>query len=107
MKDLLRILLPPLLWLAGFSALYGLHGIGCAGGWAEGGTYLSPQRLALLSAWGAVIVAQGLGLLALRSSRFASPSPFVYRVSLISGWVGLFAAIWTLQPVATMSTCAF
>ncbi len=106
MTDLVRILVAPLAWLAAFSAVYGLHGLGCALGWAEIELMtLSLIRVAVLAAWaGAILLQLGL-LLALSSERFGSTSPFVRRTSVGLGWVGLVAALWTLHPVAVTSTC--
>ncbi|MGR3711231.1 MAG: hypothetical protein ACU0A9_17510 [Alterinioella nitratireducens] len=106
MRDVIRILLPLLLWLASFSAIYGLHGIGCAFGWP--GVEVGPVSLfrgALLAAWLVALLAQIGVLVALRSERFGSSVPFSRWTSLALGWVGLVATIWTLHPVAVISTC--
>ncbi|CUH11476.1 hypothetical protein JSE7799_00182 [Jannaschia seosinensis] len=107
MIDLLRILIAPLVWLAAFSGIYGLHGVGCAYGWSEITVLsLSLFRVALLASWGATVLIQIGLLLALCSDRFGSGSLFVRRVSVTLGWVGLVAAIWTLHPVAILSSCS-
>ena len=98
MRDVLRILAAPLLWLAAFSAVYALHGLACAGGWAE-------ARPVLLAAWGAAILAQGALLLALHARRTGASAPFARRVSLATGWTGLAATLWSLFPVAVTSAC--
>jgi len=106
MRDVLRLLLPLLIWLASFSAIYGLHGVGCALGWAGveiGG--LSLFRWALLAAWLAAILVQVALLLALRGARYAAPSPFLRWTSVAGAWVALVAVLWTLHPVAVLSTC--
>ena len=106
MRDVIRILLPLLLWLASFSAIYGLHGIGCASRWPEIAVGpISLFRWLLLAAWMAALLAQIGVLAALRSERFGSPAPFGRWTSLALGWVGLVATIWTLHPVAVISTC--
>ena len=106
MTDVLRILIAPLVWLAAFSGVYGLHGIGCAMGWTEVELLtLSLFRVALLAAWGAAVVVEIALLAGLRSERFGSESPFVRGISVTLGWVGLVAALWTLHPVAVTSTC--
>lgn len=98
MSAILRIALPLTLWLAGFSAVYGLHGLVCSGGW--------PGGRPLLIAGGAAVLALQLALLlALRSQRFGDPAPFVRRTSLLLAIVGLAATLWTLIPVAVTSTC--
>ena len=106
MSDVLRILAPPLVWLASFSAIYGLHGLGCALRWPEiEMPWLSLFRWVLLAAWLAAFLAQIALLLALRSERFGSGSPFVRWTSIGTAWIGLAATLWTLHPVATTSSC--
>jgi hypothetical protein len=106
MTDVVRIVLGPLVWLAGFSAVYALHGFVCAHEWGQvtaGG--MSLLRLVLSAA---AITAVGLQtgiLIALYSRRYSSASGFVRRVSIMTGWVGLVAAVWTLMPVAVSSSC--
>ena len=107
MIDLLRILIAPLAWLAAFSGVYGLHGLGCELAWPEVPLWsLSLLRVALLAAWAAAVLVQIGLLLGLRSARFGSDSHFVRRTSVTLGWVGLIATLWTLQPVAATSTCS-
>ncbi len=106
MSEVLRILAPPLVWLASFSAIYALHGLGCALRWPEiEMAWLSLFRLLLLAAWLAALLAQIALFFALRSERFGSGSPFVRWTSIGTAWVGLVAALWTLHPVATTSSC--
>jgi hypothetical protein len=106
MSDIVRILVAPLVWLASFSAVYGLHGIACAYGW--GGIEvagLTLLRSALTAAWLGAVAVQTVILAGLYSERFGSPSRFVRHVSGITGWVGLVATVWTLFPAATTSSC--
>ena len=106
MRDLLRILLPLLVWLASFSAIYGLHGLGCALGWPEVAWLgLSLFRWALLIAWFSAILLQLLLLLAVRKWPFSSDSDFYRKVNLVTAWSGLIATGWTLFPLAVSSTC--
>ncbi|MEA5160301.1 hypothetical protein U5903_05875 [Cereibacter johrii] len=98
MSAILRIALPLTLWLAGFSAVYGLHGLVCSGGWPGG-------RLLLIAGGGAVLALQLGFLLALRSRRFGDPGRFVRGTSLLLAVVALVATLWTLIPVAVTSTC--
>ncbi len=98
MKDLLRILVSPVVWLATFSAVYGLHGALCA---------LNPgaSRLVLILAFVLATLLQ-VGLLALLySARFGAARRFPRIVSRTSGWVGLVATLWTLFPTLATSTC--
>ncbi|MBM9593400.1 hypothetical protein [Roseitranquillus sediminis] len=106
MTDVLRILVAPLVWLAAFSGVYGLHGVGCAFGWADVELLsISLFRVALLAAWGAAVLLQLSLIPTLGSNRFGSAAPFVRRTSVALAWVGLVATLWTLLPVAVMSAC--
>lgn len=98
MTDLARILAGPLLWLAGFTAIYGLHGVLCgAGGPAP--------RLPLAAAWLLLILMQAAVLAALVSERLGATAPTVRKASLITGWTGLVAALWTLFPTVATTSC--
>lgn len=107
MTDIVRILIAPLIWLAAFSALYGLHGIACAYGWSgtdvAGG--MSLLRVVLVAAWLGAIAVQAAILIGLYSRRFGSDSGWVRGVSGMTGWVGLVATVWSLFPVAATSSC--
>lgn len=106
MKDIIRILIAPLVWLASFSAVYGLHGLICGHG-IDGMVFgvLSVPRLLLVGAYALSILMQ-VGLVwALYSARFGSPSTFVRFVSRATGWVGLVSAVWALLPTVTTTYC--
>lgn len=106
MKDVVRILLAPLLCLASFSATYGLHGIGCALGWPEIALWgASVFRVALLTAWLVAILIQVAILIVLHSDRFRAASAFTQWASLATAWVGLVAVLWTVYPVAVITAC--
>lgn len=105
MIDILRISVPLTVWLASFSAVYGLEGLVCSRRWAGIGLDLEAGRLALLAAWLLAIAVQVALLLLLRSPRFALPSAFVQRVSLTLAVVALIATVWTLFPVVATSLC--
>ena len=106
MRELLRILLPLLVWLASFSAIYGLHGLGCALGWPEVAWLgLSLFRWALLIAWLAAIVLQLLILLAVGKWSFGPTSDFYRKVNLATALSGLTATVWTSFPIVVSSTC--
>lgn len=106
MKDILRILAAPLVWLASFSAVYGLHGLICGHG-IEGSVFglISVPRLLMGVAYALAVLLQVGLVLALHSERFSSPSPFVRFVSRATGWVGLVAAVWTLLPTLVTTYC--
>ncbi len=105
MTDLMRILTAPLVWLAAFSAVYGLHGLICGhgiGGMAFG---LPLPRVLMVAAYALAILSQLALLAALYQPRLASPSGFVRFVSLATGWVGLVATVWSLFPVVMTTYC--
>lgn len=104
MTDILRILVAPLLWLASFSAVYGLHGVLCGHDLADVDS-LPLRRAILVGAFGCVLALQTTILIGLHLRRFASPSNFVRFVSRATGWVGLIAAAWSLMPVLATSVC--
>lgn len=106
MTDMIRILIGPFVWLSAFSAVYGLHGMGCALGWTEVEfAGLTLHRAALLAGWGATVAACAVVLVGLWSERLGSSSAFVRRVSIWLGLVGVVAAVWSLFPVAVLSAC--
>lgn len=106
MKDLVRILIGLFVWLAAFSAIYGLHGVACSFGWSNIDAWgLSLMRFALTAAWLAAIAVLAVIVAGLHSRRFGSPSGFVRGVSITTGWVGLVATLWSLFPVVVTSTC--
>lgn len=105
MRDMLRIAIPLTIWLAAFSAIYGLGGLVCSERWAEAELGRGAGRLALLAAWAAALAVQAGVLLALRSPRFASPSAFVQGTAATLAAAALFATAWTLLPAAATSLC--
>jgi len=98
MRDILRLALPLSLWLASFSAIYGLHGLICAGYFSEFG------REVLLGAAVLAIALQIAALLVVRAH--PSPSPTLRFASLTLAAVALVATIWTALPVAFLSICS-
>lgn len=105
MSDLLRILVSPVMWLASFSAVYGLMGLVCAPRAPFGGTDWPWGRVLLVAGFALAVLLQIALLVALRSRRFGAPPGFVRHVSLTSGWVGLGATVWTLMPVLATTAC--
>ena len=105
MTEVARIFAPLLVWLALFSGVYGLHGLGCGLGWPEVGLgALSLHRAALLGGWAGSIAVQALVLAAL-AGPFGSRCGFVRGISLALAVAGLPAVVWTLAPVALTSSC--
>jgi len=96
MTDILRLFGPLVLWLASFSAVYGLHGAICAQGW---------DRALLIPAWVLAVALQGATLLLLTTERFGARTGFVRWTSLALATVGFVAVVWTLAPVALLTPC--
>jgi len=96
MTDVLRLFGPLVLWLASFSAVYGVQGIVCAQGWSN-----TP----VLLAWGVAIALQAGLLTVLCSARYGMRHGVARRASLTLGTIGLFAVIWTLFPVVVLPAC--
>ncbi|TCH98309.1 hypothetical protein EJV46_14095 [Roseococcus sp. SYP-B2431] len=92
-----------MLWAFGFSLLYALHGIGCAGGWDEvamaGATLF---RWALVGTWCLLC----LGAVALMRRAWAAPAGFERGLGLVSALAGLAAILVTGAPVVLTSACA-
>jgi hypothetical protein len=104
-REVLRILISPLVWLASFSAVYALHGFICGTGLSGTIFGLPGARVLLIAAYGSAIALQVALLAVLYASRFASSSNFVRFSSRATGWVGLIATIWSLIPVALTTYC--
>ncbi|MBV0891412.1 hypothetical protein KTN05_06030 [Paracoccus sp. Z118] len=105
MNDILRISVPLTVWIAAFSAVYGLQGIVCSDHWGAAGLGLSAARAALVAAWLVAIAIQLGLLLVLQTPRYASPSRWVRWVSVALGIVALISTVWTLLPVVMTSVC--
>lgn len=106
MTDILRILAAPLVWLASFSAVYGLHGLICGHGLADAEFAGLPlPRILLVGAWLIAIALQVGILAALHSRRFGAEGSLVRFVSRATAWTGLAAAVWTLFPAAVTTYC--
>ena len=105
MSDILRLSLPLSVWIAAFSAVYGLEGVVCSDLWTGAGLTLGHGRAALIAAWAIAIGLQLVLLAGLRLPRHASGLPWVQRVGTILAWVALAATVWSLMPVVTTSLC--
>ncbi|WPY96492.1 hypothetical protein T8T21_17205 (plasmid) [Limimaricola variabilis] len=104
MNAILRLSLPLTLWLAAFSAVYGLHGLLCSSRWAAFVPEV-PGR-ALLAGAALVAVALQIALLAvLRSSRWPRPSVAIHGISMVLATAALVGTAWTLLPVLATSHC--
>lgn len=105
MTEILRIAAPLTVWIAAFSAVYGLQGIVCSDWWSSAGLNPGQARATLIAASVAAIALQAALLGVLRRPRFGSSLPWVRRVSTILGGVALVATVWSLLPVVSTSLC--
>jgi hypothetical protein len=106
MALVVKVLAGLVLWGAGFSILYALHGLGCGLGWTD----LAIGPLTLLQA---VLVGTWLALLAMAAAwawylwRSGGPaeSAFLRTVGLISALAGLGGLLFTGAPVLLPAHC--
>ena len=105
MTHILRISVPLTVWLAAFSAIYGLQGLVCSPRWTEAGLDLAAGRTALVTAAALGVVVQAVLLLAMRHSGLTARPAFVSRLSLVLAVVALVASAWTFVPVVATSAC--
>ncbi len=105
MSDVIRILFAPLIWLAAFSLIYGLHGLGCAGDMAKSETTIGENiwPVVLILAWLIAIGIQIVILIGFRQTK--SHLAFTGQVSGILAWTALVATVWSLFPVMVMTGC--
>jgi hypothetical protein len=96
MIDVLRLFGPIVLWLASFSAVYGLQGLSCAQGWSHG---------VVVIAWLVTIALQVAALLVVRSPVSGVPAGSGRWASLALAIVGVVAIVWTLFPVVLLTAC--
>ena len=99
MIEILRLSLPISFWAIGFSAVYALQGLSCSRHWPTD----FDARPILLAAWAVAIAVQALSLMAVVYA--PSSSRFVQATSLAIAIAALVAAVWTMLPVLTASTC--
>jgi len=105
MRDLLRILIAPLVWLAAFSAVYALQGFGCAIGLNEATLAGLPLlRAGLILAW-ALTIATLVGIY-IWLERTSPTLDWTSRISRITACVAIVASIWALFPVTFTSICS-
>jgi len=102
MKLLLHVSAGLIVWAAGFSLLYALHGLGCESGWHQrpfmGGTLF---RWIMLSTW----VALCLATLAIAHRSLRLPPGFTRKVTVGTAFAALAAMAVTGAPVALTSAC--
>lgn len=105
MTDILRLSVPLTVWIAAFSAVYGLEGVVCSELWTAGDLSPGLGRAVLIAAGAAALALQVVLLVLLRSPRFGSSLPWVQRTATILACVALVATAWSLLPVVTTSLC--
>ncbi|TDR89610.1 hypothetical protein [Enterovirga rhinocerotis] len=94
------------LWAAGFSLLYGLHGLGCGLGWTR--EILGPLTVlngALIALW---LILLGLALWLALSSHRARPDSDprgLARLALVGTWAGFVGLLLTGAPVLLPAHC--
>ncbi|MDQ7263745.1 hypothetical protein NM680_18275 [Paracoccus sp. PS-1] len=97
----LRALLGPMLWAAAFSAIYAVHGLGCALDWpARPAPVGDLHRFALISLWLASLM--GGALILWRMPKVGDAGG---RIARAGGWIGFLAILLTLFPVLGLTTC--
>ncbi|MDO9639913.1 MAG: hypothetical protein Q7J44_15350 [Pseudotabrizicola sp.] len=101
MRWLVFFLAPLILWAGAFSAVYGLHGLGCAWGWPFVATPLgSLHVVGMVAVW---LAALGLHFILLRA---APRGPALTdRLVRLAGWIGIWSTLLTLWPVLLVSSC--
>lgn len=98
---LARMLAGPMLWAALFSAVYALHGAGCALGWPAIATPLGPLHpAAMIAVWLA-----GLALHSILMVSLPTGPARAQRLPRMGAWIGLVASTVSLAPVVVLSTC--
>lgn len=98
---LLLGLIGPGLWAAGFAAVYGLHGMGCALGCdASQVGPVTGHRLAMIAVWGVTLAACLWALIWLPRGAGLSR-----RLPRIGAWIGLGATLFTLAPLLVATSC--
>ena len=101
MNWLLKSLLGPGIWAVTFSAVYALHGAGCALGWGDTAIAFGTLHHTLMGgAWGAGMLACA-GLLLVLPAR----GGLQYRLPRASAWIGLGATAVSHLPLLVASTC--
>lgn len=107
MRDLFSILIGPVVWLAAFSAIYAFQGWICSTStdWS-GHITANSWQLLLTAVWVVVTATQVLVIVLLHREALGPVSKFTRRVSALTAWTALIAAIWTMFPVAVLPPCA-
>ncbi|WP_378949604.1 hypothetical protein [Paracoccus sp. R86501] len=100
MGTVIRLALPLTVWLAAFSAVYGLNGWLCTTGLGDATARAVLAAAVLL----AVAVQAGL-ILWLRRSDWRAAGPVLRGVAMTLAAVALIGTVWTLVPGLMLSHC--
>lgn len=101
MNWLARSLAGPILWAVMFSAVYALHGFGCAVGW-QNRPFLSSDlhHTTLWGLWLAGLVAHVMLIKIM--PRYDGNKRFL----IVAGtWIGFASSLFTLFPIIAVSSC--
>lgn len=108
-RDLYWLIAGFSVWAAGFSALYGLHAIGCRAGWEEAELIgLSVNRWALIGVYLAHIavgIALYLPLRAIAGHWQGEGARTMRRASVALTLAALASTIWIGAPVLVLEGC--
>jgi hypothetical protein len=95
-----------LIWSLAFIALYGVHGVACAAGWASAQDPW-PLRLTLIGVW--VVMTAGAGVFAVWTmKRPAEDRPaqrFLRSATLATAVIGVVATAWLGAPLFLVRIC--
>lgn len=107
MALVMRLMAALLLWAAGFSALYAVHGLGCGLGWGDWPALppFTRLNLVLVPLWLLFLV---LALLLLRREarrHDLDGRPAIRRAVLAASWAGLVGLVFMGAPVLLPAHC--
>jgi hypothetical protein len=102
-----RLLAGLLVWALGFSAIYGVHGLGCGLGWGEPPVLgpFTPLNLVLIPLWLLFLLMAGVALRLGTSQGSTAAEPALRRAALVGGWAGLIGLLLTGAPVLLPAHC--
>ncbi len=96
-----------LVWAAGFSMIYGAHGLGCGLGWGER-LALGPLTLlnmALITLWLACLLVAAWALRHAGRDHAVLREPALRRAAVIGGWAGFVGLVVMGAPVLLPAHC--
>jgi len=101
MRWVMLTLAGPTLWAVLFSAVYALHGTGCARGWNSIDTGPGTLHMTAMTGLWLFGLLLHLGLL----MTLPGGSLRQQRLPRLGAWIGLIASLMTLAPILLTSTC--